>query len=316
MRRNPRRPRRSARAHAVERTGASAERRARSGRGSRGAGGGHCTPPGGPWGWGVNETVAALLEIRNLQVGYPRGPVVLRVDRETLDHGEIVSLVGPNGGGKTTLLRTAAGLLTPRAGTVSMMGAAIYGRGALPRGERARRTAVVLTDAVHAAYLTGRDVVELGRIARPGPQAEHRAAVERALVFAGAHQYSERRLGSLSDGERQRVMLARALAQEPRMLLLDEPAAHLDPPHQTALFQLLRCLIDDGVIAAAAVATHHLHLALHFSDRLFVVNGTVLAGAPDDLVQSGALADAFGATDGVRLDPERGWFVPESQLRP
>ena len=261
----------------------------------------------------MSGTQHPLLEVRDLQVGYPRGPVVLRVDCEALHNDEIVSLVGPNGGGKTTLLRTAAGLLAPRTGSVSMLGDPIYGRGALPRGERARRAAVVLTDSVHAAYLTGRDVVELGRIARPGSRAEHRVAVERALVFAGARKYAERRLGSLSDGERQRVMLARALAQEPRMLLLDEPAAHLDPPHQTALFQLLRCLIDDGVIAAAAVATHHLHLALHFSDRLFVVNETVLAGAPDDLVQSGALAAAFEPDDGVRLDPERGWFVPEKR---
>ena len=256
-------------------------------------------------------SMAPLVEIRDLKVGYPRGPVVLRVDRETLQHGEIVSLVGPNGGGKTTLLRAAAGLLVPRSGMVSMLGDSIYGRGALPRGERARRAAVVLTDAVHAAYLTGRDVVELGRIARPGSQTEHRAAVERALVFAGAHEYAGRRLGSLSDGERQRVMLARALAQEPRMLLLDEPAAHLDPPHQTALFQLLRCLIDDGVISAAAIATHHLHLALHFSDRLFVVNRTVFAGVPGELVHSGALAAAFEPDDGVRLDPDRGWFVPK-----
>ncbi len=259
----------------------------------------------------MSRTKPPLLEVRDLQVGYPRGPVVLRVDREALHPGEIVSLVGPNGGGKTTLLRTAAGLLAPRAGTVFMMGEPVFGRGALPRAERARRAAVVLTDAVHAAYLTGRDVVELGRIARPGNRQDHQAAVERALILAGAREYAGRRLGSLSDGERQRVMLARALAQEPRMLLLDEPAAHLDPPHQTALFQLLRCLIDDGVIAAAAVATHHLHLALHFSDRLFVVNRTVFAGVPGELVHSGALAAAFGPEDGVRLDPDRGWFVPE-----
>jgi iron complex transport system ATP-binding protein len=252
-----------------------------------------------------------LLQLFGLALGYRHGPVVLRVDEQSVHRGEVICLVGPNGGGKTTLLRCAAGLLKPRTGEVRIDGDGVYGRGALSREERARRLAVVLTDSVVAAYFSAVEVVELGRISRPASAAEHGRAIRRALELSGAWGFSQRPLGSLSDGERQRVMLARALAQEPRVLLLDEPAAHLDPPHQTSLFQLLRSLISDGIIEAAVMATHHLHLALHFSDRLMLVDRHIVSAPPAELLGSGALAAAFHADVDLQLDPVKGWFVPK-----
>lgn len=252
----------------------------------------------------------ALLELHAIELAYRRGPVVLRLESESIRSGEVVALVGPNGGGKTTLLRCAAGLLRPQTGTVRFRGRQLYGKAALARDERARQLAVVLTDPVAPAYLRAREVVELGRLARPSGRERLRHSVDHALELSGAAAVADRQLGSLSDGERQRVMLARALAQEPRLLLLDEPAAHLDPPHQTSLFLLLRTLIRDGVIEAAAVATHHLHLALHFSDRLMLINGTTQSATPAELVHSGELNAAFAEHHNLRLDPNKGWFVP------
>ncbi|TVR87092.1 MAG: ABC transporter ATP-binding protein [Spirochaetaceae bacterium] len=261
----------------------------------------------------IPEQGTELLKLQDVELAYRRGPVVLRLQTESIRAGEVLALVGPNGGGKTTLLRCAAGLLKPQTGTVRLHGRPLYGKAAMARDERARHLAVVLTDPVAPAYLKVREVVELGRISRPSGRKTRENAVEQALELSGAVAIADRQLGSLSDGERQRVMLARALAQEPRLLVLDEPAAHLDPPHQTSLFLLLRSLIRDGVIEAAAVATHHLHLALHFSDRLMLVNGKTQSATPAAFMQSGELGIAFAEHQNLRLDPEKGWFVPVDQ---
>lgn len=258
--------------------------------------------------------------LKDLRLGYRGGPDVVEVTQERVDAGELICLVGPNGGGKTTLLKSIAGLLRPRAGNVLLDDRPLYGHHCMTRDERARRLAVVLTDRITPAYLRVRELVSLARIphyrvgnghGRGFP--DHDAIVDRALNSTGVMHLANRPAGRLSDGERQRVMISRALAQEPSILLLDEPTAHLDPPHQTELFLLLRNLVDRGRIQSAVVATHHLHLALHFAHRVFLVARTVRAsGAPESLLATGAVAATFPDTGNLHLDPLRGWFTPSN----
>ena len=279
----------------------------------------------------------ACIEVQDVELAYRRGPRILRLDEAIVGNGEVVSVVGPNGGGKTTLLRCIAGLMPPRRGSVRLDGRDIYGRGALSRRERARAAAVVLTDVVAPAYLHVDEIVSLGRLPHLSPVRRSNAVeareVREAMAATGVSHLAGRFVGEVSDGERQRVMIARALAQRPRVLLLDEPAAHLDPPHQTGLFLLLRDLVARGAIRSAVLATHHLHLAMHFSDSLLVVyRGGAQSGTSEELTRTGAIERAFGADapamglspqthtpsgrptprDDLRFDPQRGWFIPRS----
>lgn len=257
-----------------------------------------------------------MISLDHLVLRYGNGPDVLRIDGvEVLPDNALVALIGPNGGGKTTLLRAAAGLLRPASGMVRLQGTPLYGPRSMNRHHRARLVAVVLTDPVSPAYLRVQELVALGRIPHGGipggaAGADHRAVVQRSLEYTEVTHLQHRLIGSLSDGERQRVMVARALAQEPRILLLDEPTSHLDPPHQTALFELLRCLVESQVIETAVVATHQLHLALHFADHLVMVHREVHRGTPAELVASGALERAFQPHEHLEFDGQRGWFVP------
>ncbi len=255
-----------------------------------------------------------MISLEGIQIRYPRGPVVLDV-RDSLQFppGQVISLVGPNGGGKTTLLRCAAGLLKPQRGTVTLNGTPLYGPDALSRVDRAQHIAVVLTELVAPAYLRVGELVALGRL--PQHTTDDATAITAALHHTEAHHLYSRWVGSLSDGERQRVMIARALAQEPRILLLDEPTAHLDPPHQTALFQLLEKLVRTNVVECAVIATHQLHLAMHFSNFLVLVNREVHGGQPQVLAENGSLERIFSSDPSIALDTGRGWFVPNSPHR-
>lgn len=275
------------------------------------------------------------LNARELRLRYPRGPLVLDLPELTVDSGEIVAMIGPNGGGKTTLLRTLSGLMPPYRGEVTLGGKPLYGHRGMGRRERARQLAVVLTGTIAPGYLRVEELVDLGRIpyqtllsvgeSYPGGNRSNRdeTAVREAMEVVGIGHLARRRVGSLSDGERQRALIARALAQEPRLMLLDEPGAHLDPPHQTQLFLLLKQLVAKGVISSALVATHNIHLALHFASRLsLVANGGVETGDPCALLDSGAVERAFlpaastphrtgeSAISEVLLDRNKGWFVP------
>lgn len=266
----------------------------------------------------MTERGSALIAARDLHLGYRSSPEVLRNAQAEVRAGELLCIIGPNGGGKTTLVRSLAGLLPPRNGTVALAGVSLYGRRALDRRERARTIAVVLTHSVAPAYLRVHELVELGRLPYRRMRTTDAEVVSRVLAQSGITHLADRPVGELSDGERQRVMVARALAQEPRILLLDEPAVHLDPPHQSELFLLLGGLVREGIIESVAIATHLLHLALYFSDRiLLVADGGVVTGTASELLADGRLEAAFAgapsAADGsipLALDAERGWFLP------
>lgn len=248
-----------------------------------------------------------------LAVGYDgpgRAPVVVSEQIDTALHvGELVCLIGPNGAGKSTLLRTLAGMQRPLAGRALLDGRDIH---EIPSKERARRLAVVLTDRVSAGLLTGREVVALGRYPHTGwsgrLSADDRGIVARALVDAGADELADRPISNLSDGERQRVMLARALAQEPAILLLDEITAFLDLPRRVETMRLLRALAHDGC-RGLLMSTHDLELALRTADRIWLQprGGRLRTGTPESLVLDGTFQEVFEA-EGIRFDPLTGSF--------
>lgn len=208
--------------------------------------------------------------------------------------GEMVALIGPNGGGKSTLLRLAAGVLRPGAGSVRLGGSEVA---RLRRDEIARRVAVVPQDfSVQFAY-TVREVVALGRmphrtrlgIARTGD----RAAVERALALTGMEALGDRVFNELSGGERQRALLALPLAQESGLVLLDEPTAHLDIKHQIEVLELLRRLNRERGLTVLAVL-HDLNLAARYFPRLVLFNRRVIAdGPPAQVLDSGLLERVY-----------------------
>ncbi|MFL5507795.1 MAG: ABC transporter ATP-binding protein [Gemmatimonadales bacterium] len=212
----------------------------------------------------------------------------------TLRAGEIVSVVGPNGGGKSTLLRALLGAQPLRAGTVRLMDRDIA---TWSRAEVAQQVGVVVQQEEPAPGLRVTDAVLFGRYARLSPlaspsTADH-AAVHRALERADVVHLRDRFVTQLSGGEWQRVRLARALAQEPRALVLDEPTSALDVRHEMELFELVATLRADGL--GCLVITHRLNLAARYADRLVLLHrGQVVAeGAPTSVLVRQRLSEVF-----------------------
>ena len=252
------------------------------------------------------------LGTRGLAVGYGRR----RRRREVLRNlnlgvraGELVCLLGPNGVGKSTLLRTLARMQPALEGVVELGGIDL---GRLSQIDLARRLGVLLTDRLALGALAARRVVELGRYPHSGwwgrVTARDRSAVEAALEAVGATHLAARDFSRLSDGERQRIMIARALAQEPMLLLLDEPTAFLDVPSRVELMGLLRRLTR-GQGLAVVLSSHDLELALRMADTVWLVmpDGRVSAGAPEDVIFAGDVAAAFASTH-VHFQPAERTF--------
>ncbi|MEM1128607.1 MAG: ABC transporter ATP-binding protein [Bacteroidota bacterium] len=254
-----------------------------------------------------------MLTAQDLTIGYrpvKAPPLVVAQDLAmTLQAGELVCLIGPNGAGKSTLMRTLVGMQPPLAGTVHLDGDDVH---ALTPRARALRLGVVLTDRLPVGLLSAYTLVGLGRFPHTGwtgtlTEADH-AVVEASLQAVGATPLAHRHVADLSDGERQKVLLARALAQEPRLLVLDEITAFLDLPRRVEIMQLLRHLARTTG-RAVLLSTHDLDLALRSADRIWLLaqDGSLKVGAPEDLVLSGAFEAAF-ASEGVDFDRERGTF--------
>jgi iron complex transport system ATP-binding protein len=252
---------------------------------------------------------AALLSARGLSVGYPgSGKAVAAGLDLDLQAGELVCLLGPNGAGKSTLIRTLAGLQDPLAGRILWEGAE---RPADPV-EWARRAAIVLTERVQGGNLSVYDLAALGRHPHTGWSgrlaSKDREAVDAALRASGADPLRHRLFDTLSDGEKQKAMLARALAQEPALLLLDEPTAFLDLPRRVEVMRTLRALAR-AQGRAVLLSTHDLDLALRAADRLWLLapGGALRCGLPEDLALSGAVGEVFDQGD-VLFDRATGEF--------
>lgn len=210
--------------------------------------------------------------------------------------GEFVALIGPNGSGKTSLLRVALGVYAPASGVAHILDRPAS---AWPRRELARVVGVVTQREDNLFPQRVSETVRLGRYAHRGlwgaEQASDREAVARALEQCDVADLGDRWLWSLSGGEYQRVRIARALAQEPRLLVLDEPTAGLDLRHEMELFELVRRLVDRQGLAAVMV-THDVNLAARYADRVLLLsNGRTAAhGAPRDVLLRETLATVYG----------------------
>ncbi len=236
----------------------------------------------------------SLLEARDLVARYGRGRAALDGVTCAARGGELLAVVGPNGSGKSTLVRVISGLLRPERGEVTVDGRPLA---RWTRADLAGVLAVVPQGEAVAFPLRVDETVMLGRYARLGPWAapgaRDRAAVAEALARCDVAGLADRTVETLSGGEWQRVRLARALAQEPRVLLLDEPTTSLDVRHEMELFELVRRLVDGGL--AGMVITHHINLAARYADRILLLSAGRVAGegSPGAVLREDTLRAVF-----------------------
>lgn len=251
-----------------------------------------------------------LLQARNLVIGYGTRRIAGPLDAD-IQAGQLVCLLGPNGAGKSTLLRTLTGLQRPLEGTVEVAGAFDITRASPP--QLAKKISLVLTDSVRNTQMTVYALIALGRYPYSNwlglLSDADRALIAAAIEATGVGELTTRKVSSLSDGECQKVMLARALAQDTPLLILDEPTAHLDLPSRIQLMQLLHRLAGQtgkGIL----VSTHELDLALQVADEVWLLQkntGQLRKGAPEDLVLSGTFQTAF-EKEGILFDTATGAF--------
>jgi iron complex transport system ATP-binding protein len=247
------------------------------------------------------------LEVRDLHVGYASRPVLREVSL-AVTPGEVLVLLGPNGAGKTTLLRALARLLRPSRGAVLFDGTDLWHR---PPRWAASRVAIAPQQQAIDWPLTVEEAVILGRSAQRGwlmPfSASDHDIVRAALQRTGLLELRERPIAELSSGEGQRVLLARALAQESKVLLFDEPTAHLDLRYQVEVMHLTRRLaLDDNL--AIVLTLHDLNQAALWGDRLaLLTNGRLLMlGTPDQVLTAERIREAYGQAVSVLRHPVSG----------
>jgi iron complex transport system ATP-binding protein len=261
-----------------------------------------------------------LLEFRSVSFAYPTAgerrarPFALSQVSLEIAPGEIVGVIGPNSSGKTTLVRLLTRVVEPAAGEIRLEGTPI---GQLTRTDLARRVGVVPQGIVAAVPFNVGDLVLMGRYPHgPGRYFESpldREAARAAMAATGVLELADLPLDHLSGGERQRAVIARALAQEPRLLVLDEPTAHLDLHYQVEVATLLRRLNRERGLAILLVS-HDLNLAAEVSDRLVLLadGRTAATGAPEVVLEESLLASVFGC--GVIVDKSEATRRPVVRL--
>ncbi|MDN4752988.1 ABC transporter ATP-binding protein [Porphyromonadaceae bacterium W3.11] len=253
------------------------------------------------------------IKIEQLTTGYisKKDPtrVVSKKVQLSVCEGELVLLMGPNGCGKSTLMNTISGLLPPLHGDVKITNQSTH---SLKPKDRAKLLSLVLTDRIHSPLISVQDIIEIGRYPYVGAfgslmEKDHEI-VRQAIRICHLQGYEHRYFSELSDGEKQRVMIARALAQQTPVMLLDEPTAHLDLPSRLDVIMMLKTLTEQTG-SSIIVSTHELDLALHWADTVWLMNksGEIYSGSPEDLVLSGRFESVFG-NEKLKFDQERGEF--------
>jgi iron complex transport system ATP-binding protein len=250
------------------------------------------------------------IEVRDLVAGYAERPVLKGISLAVAP-GEMLAVVGPNGAGKSTLLRGLSGAIKPWGGTVEILGRPIesYDRRAL-----ARTVATVAQENSVAFQFSVMEIVLMGRAPHLGPfhlESPHDLAVaEVALRRFDLTELAGRPIDELSGGERKRVFLARALAQEPRVILLDEPTAFLDLRHTAEIFGCLRSLRDERGLSVVATL-HDLNAAALYADQILMLKGGVAAGygAAEEVFTAAKLRDVYEVEVTIGRNPVTGTLV-------
>jgi len=256
----------------------------------------------------------SLLRTSELVIGYNAGKKQRKSVAGPLNlelyAGQLICLLGPNGCGKSTLLRTVSGLQEPLSGLIEIEGQNLA---ALKPPQVAKKLSLVLTDNVRAGNLDVYSLVSLGRYPHSGwlgiLNETDKRVIEKALEATYTSSFRERKMDSLSDGECQKVMLARAIAQDTPVIVLDEPTAHLDLPSRIQLMRLLHQLAQE-TNKAIVLSTHELDLALQVADQIWLMSsgGELVSGLPEELVLDGSFQRAFDK-DGIAFDPASGNFA-------
>lgn len=259
---------------------------------------------------------ASILEIRDLKIGYKSktgDKCVLSGMNATLNAGELTCLLGPNGAGKSTLLRTLCGFQDKLSGEIYLKGKSLE---TYTTQELAQLESVVLTDSTKANNLTVYDVITLGRSPYTGfwgnLQKEDKEKVDQSIEMVGIEQLVDKKMSALSDGECQKVMIAKTIAQETPLILLDEPTAYLDYPSKVQTMLLLRRLAKE-LDKSIFMSTHDLEHALQSADNIWLVDQKrgLTTGTPEDLTLNGEIEEYFNR-EGIAYNGENFSFDIEN----
>lgn len=269
----------------------------------------------------MSNNYTAILHAQNLNIGYKQAKqqtiIAQNLNCEIFE-GEMLCLLGPNGSGKSTFIRTIAGLQPALGGSISIHNKQIDGKNA---AQLAKNMSVVLTDSISMPNTSVWDIVSYGRHPHTnwlGILSESDSEIiSNAIEKVGLSELKNRNLNTLSDGEKQRAMIAKALAQDTDFIMLDEPTAHLDLPNRIAIMKLLRDLAH-STRKSILLSTHELDLALQVADRIWLMqkNAPMLCGTPEDLVLQGSFQKVF-STQAFDFDINTGFFkinYPEQHL--
>lgn len=235
----------------------------------------------------------------NMTVGYGKIPLIEQIEIH-VKRGEIVTLIGPNGSGKSTILKSIIGQLGLLGGAVYLDGAAM---GGMTEGQIARRMSILMTERVHPELMSCADVVGTGRYPYTGRLgilgAEDLKKVQEALELVNAGELAGRNFLEISDGQKQRVLLARAICQEPEVIVLDEPTSFLDIRHKLELLTVLKDLVHQKQVAVL-MSLHELDLAQKLSDYIVCVNQNSIerCGTPEEIFTSDYIEKLYGIKKG------------------
>lgn len=247
--------------------------------------------------------MSGFLETEKLSVGYDGKPLIRDVCLQ-VQRGKIVTLIGPNGSGKSTILKTIVGQLSKVSGTVLLEGAPMERCG---QKEIAKRMAILMTERIHPELMTCYDVVSTGRYPYTGALGllgkEDKRIVEESLELVHGRDMADRPFDAISDGQRQRILLARALCQTPEIIVLDEPTSYLDIRYKLELLTILKTMVREKNLSVL-MSLHELDLAQRVSDTVVCVSGDRIdrMGPPEEIFSNDYIARLYHMEPG-KYDP-------------